>query len=184
MATERMNLISMMNQAWQRKNEVSAEEFEIKVKNLISHAFVEIERMYVDFCKSKGYEYKDDVFYIFQRLIIYFIFTDGDFLQGEYDAYVKYCNWAKIEPLTVDDCKNLYNRLSTEDIVNDIKLINGIRDSIDPVNFTALVQGFCYMSLLGDKSFDENEYYILRCFFQDGYDYCPADWETFKREWK
>ena len=96
MATEKMNLISMMNQAWERKHEVSAEEFEIKIKNLISHAFVEIEKLYVDFCKSKGYEYKDDVFYIFQRLFIYFIFTDGDFLQGEYDAYVKFCNWAKI----------------------------------------------------------------------------------------
>ena len=35
MATEKMNLISMMNQAWERKHEVSAEEFEIKVKNLI-----------------------------------------------------------------------------------------------------------------------------------------------------
>ena len=184
MATERMNLINMMNQAWQRKNEVSAEEYEIKVKNLISHAFVEIERMYVDFCKSKGYEYKDDVFYIFQRLFIYFIFTDGDFLQGEYDAYVKFCNWAKIEPLNVADCRSLNDRLTSQEIVNDIKLINAVRDAVDPENFTAMVQGFCYMSLLGDKSFDENEYYIIRCFFQSGYDYCPADWETFKREWK
>ena len=69
MAMERMNLINMMNTAWERKNEVSAEEYEVKVKNLLSHAFVEIERMYVDFCKEKGYEYQDEVFYVFQRLI-------------------------------------------------------------------------------------------------------------------
>ena len=184
MAMEKMNLINMMNTAWERKNEVSAEEYEVKVKNLLSHAFVEIERMYVDFCKEKGYEYKDEVFYVFQRLIVYFTFSDGDFLQGEYDAYVKYCDWAHIQPLSVADCKALNERLTSETIINDIKLINGLRDSIDPENFTALVQGFCYMSLLGDKSFDENEYYIIRCFFDRGYDYCPEDWETFKREWK
>ena len=140
--------------------------------------------MYVDFCKTKGYEYKDEVFYIFQRLFIYFNFSDGDFLQGEYDAYVKYCGWAHFQPLSVADCRELSERLTAEEIIEDIKLINGLRDAIDPENFSSLVLGFCYMSLLGDKSFDENEYYILRCFFQDGYDYCPADWETFKREWK
>ena len=26
--------------------------------------------------------------------------SDGDFLQGEYDAYCKFCNYANIKPLT------------------------------------------------------------------------------------
>ncbi len=183
MATSKMNLVNMMNIAWQRRQEYGHEEYEVRVKNLISHAFVEYERIYTDYCKEKGYTYKDEVFYIFQRLILYFQFTDGDFLQGEYDAYVKYCNWANIQPLTVADCRNLYNRLSTDDLINDIKLVNNLRDAINPENFEAMVQGFCYMALLGDKQLDENEYYILRCFFADGYDYCPSTWEQFKKEW-
>ena len=183
MAMSRINLVNMMNIAWDKKQSVSAEEYEVKVKNLLSHAFVEYERLYVAYCKEKGIEYKDDVFYIYQRLIIYFIFSDGDFLQGEYDAYCKYCNWAHIQPLTVDDCRNLNSKLSTETIINDLKLLYNLRDSITPENYEAMVQGFCFMSLLGDKSFDENEYYILRCFFDSNYDYCPATWEQFKKEW-
>ena len=132
---------------------------------------------------EKGVEYKDDVFYLFQRLIIWHTMSDGDFLQGEYDAYCKYCDWARIQPLTVADCKNLASRLTVDEIVNDLQLVCGLRDSINPENFTALVQGFCYMSLLGDKQLDENEYYLLKCFFKKGYDYCPDTWDQFKKEW-
>jgi hypothetical protein len=35
----------------------------------------------------------------------------------------------------------------------------------------------------GDKAMDENEYYILRCFFEAGYDYAPSTWQQFKDEW-
>ena len=174
----------MMNQAWDRKCNVSKQDFELRAKNLISHCFVEIENKYVAFCREKGSEYKDEVFYIFQRLIVYLTLSDGDFLQQEYDAYKVYCSWAHINALSVEECKTLYSRTSTDVIINDLKLIDGLRDSINGENYSSMVLGFCYMSLMGDKSFDENEYYILRCFFRSGYDYCPQTWEQFKREWK
>lgn len=43
--------------------------------------------------------------------------------------------------------------------------------------------GILFSFLVGRQIFDENEYYILRCFFEDdSYDYCPSTWEQFKRE--
>ena len=108
---------------------------------------------------------------------------DGEFLQGEYDAYCKFCKWAKIQALTVADVNALYSRTSVDRVIEDIKLINGLREFIDGDNYNAMVLGWCYLSLLGDGKFDENEYYIIRCFYDARYDYLPRDWAQFKREW-
>ena len=58
-----------------------------------------------------------------------------------------------------------------------------MRESIEPDKYEALILAFCYLCLQGDKAMDENEYYILRCFFEKGYDYAPATWQQFKDEW-
>ena len=49
--------------------------------------------------------------------------------------------------------------------------------------YEAMVLAFCYLCLHGDKAMDENEYYILRCFFEQGVDYAPSSWQQFKDEW-
>ena len=185
MAKSKINLISLMNTAWNRRQEVSVQDYQEKVKNLLSHSFVDIENLFIDWCKQNGKTYNNEVFIVYQHVFIFMMLCDGDFLQGEYDAYVKYCNWAKINPLSVEDCKKVHSNLTVkEDLTRDIHFLVSLRDSIPADNYESMVQGFCYLSLLGDKSFDENEYYILRCFFEAGYDYCPSTWEQFKREWK
>ena len=65
MATSKLDLVKLMNIAWERRKETTAEEYEEKVKNLISHAFVEYENIYVNYCKDKNIKYNDDVFYLF-----------------------------------------------------------------------------------------------------------------------
>lgn len=179
-----MNLVQLMNYAWDNRYSSTAEELQENVRNLISHAYVKYDTIFRDYCARKGEVYDDRVFYAFQRIFVFVTNSDGDFLQGEYDAYVKYCNWACINPLSVDDCKALYNRTSVDVLSNDIRTLSALRDRIDDSVYEAMVVGFCFLSLLGDRAFDENEYYILRCFFKDGYDYCPSTWEQFKREWK
>lgn len=183
MAKQPMNIITMMDMAWEKRQELAHEEMEEKFKNLISHAFVEYESAYKAYCQSENIEYNERIFVVFQHIIVFLSFSDGQFLQGEYDAYVKYCNWARINPLSVDDCRSLFNRLPVEDILADIELLTCTREFIDPDNYFAMVLGFCYFSLFGDKAFDENEFYIIRTFFEQGYDYCPATWEQFKAEW-
>lgn len=183
MAKTRINMIDLMNTAWSKKNSCSSDEFAEKIKNLLSHSFVEVERIYKDYCSRNGIKYDQQVFLVYQHIFIFLMKCDGEFLQGEYDAYLKYCDWANIQPLKVERVNELYNEMSVDVLTNDIKLLVGLRDSIDPENYEAMVQGFCYLSLSGDRCFDENEYYILRCFFEDGYDYQPSDWEQFKREW-
>jgi len=170
-----LNLVSLMNYAWDRRTSDSAEYLQEQVRNLVSHAYVSIQKLAPD---------NGRVFIMFQHLFVFLIKADGEHLQGEYDAYCKFCEWAGYQPLKVEDVNSLYNRLSTNELVKDVNELKSYRDRIDGNEYQAMILGFCFLSLLGDKSFDENEYYVIRCFFDDdGYDYCPATWEQFKREW-
>ena len=183
MGIRQMNMLTHMDKAWNEKRRLDVNTYQEHCKNLISHAYMELVKMYKDFCRNKGQVYKDEVFYMFQRIFVFIMKCDGEFLQGEYDAYVNFCRYAGIQALSVNDIKNLYARKSTNDLSESISYINSFRSYIDDSKFEALVLAFCYLSLLGDKSFDENEYYIIRCFFDRNYDYYPKDWATFKNEW-
>ena len=173
-----MNLIELMNYAWDKRQSCNANELEDMVRNLLSHSHAN----YDGILSSNGYP-EDKTFYVFQNILIYISMSDSDFLQGEYDAYVKYCNWAGIRALSVDDCKAFYNRTSTDKLSEDIYLLKSYRYHLDDNHYESMVLAFCILSLLGDKAFDENEYYIIRCFFDDSVDYCPSNWTQFKKEW-
>ena len=173
-----MNLKDLMNYAWRERQNKNGEQFSTACMNLCSHAYAEINGII-------GYneENQQKLFIAFQHLFVFVMKADNDFLQGEYDAYCKFSKWAGYTPLKVEEVNNLYNRLSVDTLVQDINFIASFRSQIDDNKYEALVLAFCYLSLLGDSSFDENEYYIIRCFFDNGYDYCPSDWATFKKEW-
>ncbi|MBQ8433818.1 MAG: hypothetical protein IJX23_03315 [Clostridia bacterium] len=172
MARTSINMIDLCNLAWDRKSKLAPSEYYTKTKNLLSHAYVECGRIIG----------REKVFVAFQRVLVFLMLCDDDFLQGEYDCYKTFCDYANYEALSVSDCRSLYNRLSVDDLTEEISTLVSLRDSIDPDNYEAMVQGFCYFCLSGDKAMDENEYYILRCFFQNC-DYAPSSWDQFKREW-
>ena len=172
MARTPINMIELCNLAWDRKSKLAPSEYYVKTKNLLSHAYVECGRILG----------REKVFVAFQRILVFLMLCDDDFLQGEYDCYKTFCDYAKYEALTVSDCRSLYNRLSVDDLTDEIATLVKLRDSIDPENYEAMVQGFCYFCLSGDKAMDENEYYILRSFFE-ACDYAPSTWDQFKREW-
>lgn len=172
MARRPMNMIDLCNLAWDRKSKFAPTEYYEKTKNLLSYAFVEYSNLIG----------KESTFYAFQHIIVFFMLCDDDFWRGEYDCYKTFCQYAKYEPLSPDDCRALYNRMSDDDLIDDIAKLAKLRDRIDPDNYEAMVQGFAYFCLTGDKAMDKNEYYILRCFFESC-DYAPDTWEQFKREW-
>ena len=183
MAKKSMNMISLMNYAWDQRQKVSAEVYQDQCRNLLSHAYADLNALYQQYCREQNVKNEEIIFISFQHVFVFMMLSDNDFLQGEYDAYCKYCRYAGFEPLSVADCRGLYARLTVEDLANDIKFITGLRDAVDPDKFEAMVLGFCYLTLQGDKEMDENEYYILRCYFEPNYDYAPSNWQQFKDEW-
>ena len=62
MSIRRMNMIEHMNKAWSEKGRLDVNTFEEHCKNLVTHAYVELERIYKNYCSDKDQVYKDEVF--------------------------------------------------------------------------------------------------------------------------
>lgn len=176
-----INLINLMNYVWKKRNECSSEEYKENTFNLLTHAFNGV--LEVTEIKENNEETLKEIFICFQHILIYLTKCDNDFLQGEYDVYCKFCNWSNYEPLTINEFNEVNKTLTIETMVKDIQKIKACREKMKDELYEVLVLSLCYFSLIGDQSFDENEYYIIRCFFIDNYDYYPLNWENFKKEW-
>ena len=175
-----INLIECMNFAWKKRNSLSSTEYKRQTFNLITHAF---NGVYDAIDEFTGQEKFNKLFITFQHVFIYLMKCDDQFLQGEYDVYCDFCKWCKYNSLKVEEVNNLYKKLDTNIIIEDIRLILNHRNQIGDEKYNLLVLAFCCFSLLGDQSFDENEYYIIRCFLYSDIDVFPRNWETFKKEW-
>lgn len=175
-------MIADMNEAWKNLNAYSSQQNQEFVKNLVSHAFVAIDKAWSDYAKKNGNKYEDDAFYVFQKIFVKFMLCDGEFLQSEYDCYCKFCNYAHVQPLSVADCRSLYNRVSVDQLVDNIAYLVRLRPGLGEDMYHAMVRGFCHFCLLSDHEMDENEYYILRCFYTSNE--APSSWAQFKNDWK
>lgn len=177
-----MDLIKLMNYAWDKRVNLGAETLQEHCVNLLSHAYVDMNGIYYEHCRRENRPTTNINFRVFETIMIALMKCDGDFLQGEYDAYIKFCNYCGYQYKSANEIRSM--NVDFNQVVSCIKLIISYRREISYDHYEALILAFCYLSLLGDKSFDENEYYIIRCFFEEELDYCPSDWQTFKREWK
>lgn len=184
MAKERLNMIDLMNEAWEDRFQYTSDTYKDYCKNLFSHAFVTIDNGYAEYCEKNNIKNEEYVFIMFQRIIISFMLTDGDFNQEEYDAYCTFCDYADFKPLTPQRCREIFNSMDNNDLAKFIRMLIDLREIVNPEDWRYMILGFCYLCLMGDKAMDENEYYILRCFFEKGFDYAPVDWAAFKREWE
>lgn len=176
-----MNMIADMNEAWQDMKECSSQKNQEYVLNLLSHSYVALDDAWSAMNRRQGKSYDKNAFYLFQEIIVNFMLCDNEFLQSEYDAYCKFCNFAKVKPLSVADTRSYYNRVSIDKLRESIRFLCGLRSGIGEDNFHAMVRGFCHFCLLSDHEMDENEYYILACFYKNNE--APSTWAQFKREW-
>ncbi len=183
MAKTSINMITLMNEAWAARCQETHSVFEDQTKNLLTHAFVEYENLTKRTLQQQGKSYHNGVFKIFESLMAWLMICDGDFLQGEYDAYCKFCKWAGEYDKSPDELRALCNNTPIEDVIESIQALLAFRPYISGDNYRAMVKGFCYLSLAADKELDKNEYLLLNCFFEPGFDYAPRDWEAFKNEW-
>lgn len=183
MAKTKLNMIDLVNEAWEYRYKYTSESYTNLCQKLLSSAYIKIDKDYDNYCIKNNIKNEEIVFVIFQRVIISFMLTDGDFHQEEYDAYCNFCDCANIKPLTMQRCREIYNIMDVITIAQFVSKLIKSRETVDPNEWKKMILGFCCLCLMGDKAMDEDEYYILRCFFEDGFDYKPKSWENFKREW-
>ena len=172
-----MNLVNLFNDAWKARSDNTHEQAEVMFKNLLSHGFVDMERV----LRANVPNYDENLFYMVQKLLACIVMADGDSFVGETDAYEKYCRWAGFQPLTPSQLAELDRRTSMDELKSIIEVIKICRKYIDEDNYRCFVLSLCYMSLFGDKAVDENEYYIIAALCDPSRDYVPS-WAQFKRE--
>ena len=178
-----LNMIDLMNEAWEDRFNYDSDTYQEYCKNLFSHAYVKIRNGFAEYCAQNNLDSQNYVDTLFNVVIIAFMIIDGDFNEEEYSAYATFCNYAEITPYSYEECLAILAALTPELVVQSIQMLVGTRDIVGAEDWQSLVLGFCYLCLMGDKEMDENEYYLLSCFFEDGYDYKPESWDAFKAEW-
>ena len=161
-----MNLTDLFQEAWDARCATSHEGAEVQFKNLLSHGFVAMEAT----LKQVIDNYDEDLFYMVQRILAHFIVCDGEYLQGEYDAYLKYCDWAGFEPLSVRRLEELGHEVSFDEYKKYADIILATRPNVGERNYECFVLSLCYMSLFGDKKIDEMEYKLITWFLDPNKD--------------
>jgi hypothetical protein len=183
MAKERISCDELIEYAYKARRQFTPKEIGERAKNLVSHAFNEFEKLYIDKAEKAGFTYNEKCFIVFQHLYIFLIMCDGNFYEEEYEAYKTFCEWARFKELSVEDFKNVYNKFTIEDIYNEIKELVSLRDQIDPENYSYFVSGLFYLVLVSKNSIHENEYNILVRLFEEEYDLIPLTYAEFKAKY-
>lgn len=177
-----MDLVKLVDHAWNMKKQYGYERTQEMFKNSLSYPYGEILNEYVTRCQNENKPSSTIIIYkVFENIIVHIMKCDDDFLQGEYDAYVKFAKYCGYRNFSADDIRNMSFDRNT--LIRCINKLKSYRFVISEENYESMIQGFCHLIFLGDNAIDENEYYILRCFLDDAYDKYPSDWESFKREW-
>lgn len=178
---KRLDMIQIFKDILERRKSVNYEQFKEEGKTLLMRPFYVTETLFKRYCEHENLKYDDDIFYAMQNILVYMALADGEFLQGEYDIYKLFCNEVSIEPLSVEDFKALYDRLTDTKVIEAIKVFLTCRKTMDPEDYTSLVLALGYFACAGDNEIDEKEYYIIRLFFDPKFDEVPLTWQEFDR---
>ena len=177
-----MNFVKIVDHAWNMKKQYGYERTQEMFRNSLSYPYVEIYNEHIKKCQNENRPTSSMLIYkVFENIIIHIMKCDDDFLQGEYEAYILFTKYCGYRNFTADEIRNM--PFDRDRLIRCIDMLKSYRFAISEENYESMIQGFCHLIFLGDNQIDENEFYILRCFFDDAYDECPIDWESFKREW-
>ena len=172
-----MNIVEMLRDAQEDINKFNYDQNETIFKNLLSHGYTKISAIY----KKMDADYGDTLFTVVQDILIWLMFSDGQLIQGEYDAYLLFCDYADYKPLSVEKCVERSKKLTVDYLISLIKHIAAARKHIPEDDYEAFVKSLCHMVLFGDQEIDHEEYELLACFLTSDDDYCPS-WDEFQKE--
>ena len=169
----------MMREAYDDYQSSTREKNDEIFKNLISHGYVKIKKLYQKVDKDYG----DTFFNVTQDLVIWLMFADGQYSQMEYDAYYQFCEYAGFKPLSVTECSKRKKELGIDYIMSLVQHIVMTRHRIPDDDYESYVKSLCFLAVLGYKDLVKDEYTLISYFFNEETDYCPS-WEQFNQEFK
>ena len=129
MESKNINLVEQFIKAKESLRKFRFEEISTECLNLLKTPFEEMEKIYIDFCKSSNQEFDNMLFDCFQELFVFFIIPNETFNKNNYELYTNFCEYKNIESLSEDKVILLRKKLTKQHISENIKLLSTIRKS-------------------------------------------------------
>ncbi len=180
---ERINMISLMNLAWGSKSRETPQRFEDETVDLLMDAYYEATGLHKYKCALNGKKDYEDIYRVFNRIFIALMLIDGNFNQEEYNIYMKFCKRCEKNFLNPDECRSFYSKLSLNSFSLEIRKLLDLRNEMTPTNYENMVEGFCHLTQAQDHKISKYEFNILKCLFDENYDYVPYTFEQFENEY-
>jgi hypothetical protein len=174
-----INFVTLTNDVWNLANSLSGEEYKNCLLKKFYISFNEIEKMIKRQMKEQGYTYNNEVFNMFSEIISHYMICDDELTDEEFDIYRSICFTISHKPLTKAKLIQLRNSTDIDRLRDDVRFFLGCRSDVAHPIYLELLQGICMLSYIGNSSFNENAFYILRTFLFDYYDEIPADWQEY-----
>lgn len=174
-----INLVKLTNDVWKLANGLSDSEYKDGLVKRLYISFNEIENLIKRQMKELGYTYQNEVFDMFSEIISHYIMCDDKLTDDEFDIYKRICFAVGHKPLTKSKLIQLRNSTDIDRLRDDVRFFVGCRSDVTHLVYLELLEGICMLSYIGDNSFNENAFYILRTFLFDYFDEVPADWEEY-----
>ena len=183
MAKEIINLVEQFQLAWQEKQNFSHERREENTVALLKRVHDEYASTVRNYLSSIGRPYDNQVFTALQNVLVYLCCCDGQYSQGEADAYTKLCYRIGMSPLSVSEFKSKAESMSMSVLTKNIAVFTFFRDKLSsPIIFEYLISGLCMYAFLGTNELYENEFYVIKTFLNTGFDWFPESWEMLKKQ--
>jgi hypothetical protein len=194
-----LNMVPMFIKAYDEHKEYGKEYAEMLAVNGIATGFNTILKNWIYVFNTTDYfeqveaiKSEQDIRNVlneaFEVILALFIET-GESMQHTYEAYRKICKKTKLTVRTKAELKKISEKALAQDLngaISTYKMFSSVsRECMSASSYEKMVQGFCYLSVLGG-SVHENEYSVIYIyFFSEQYgDKYPKTWEQFKIEYK
>lgn len=180
MAKSSLNAVEIVRQAWRLKRSISPKKYAERTSSLLHSSFVGVENAFKNLCLKSNVTYKNEIITFYQRYCAYVLTCDRNLTLNEYNVYEEFINFTEFVPLTFEQIISIKLKATSDSISSDAFFIRNIRPALNPKLYADLVTGLCMLALIGNNAFDQGEFYIIGCLFENGFDFCPSSWEEFK----
>ena len=183
MAKQIIDLVDQLKLAWQERVDFSHERREENAVALLKRVHDEYATTIRSHLASIGQPYANQAFTALQNVLVYLCCCDGQYSQGECDAYTKLCYRIGMRPLSVEEVRSKANNMSISVLTKNIAVFTFFRDRLSaPIIFEYLISGLCTFAFLGTGKLNENEFYVLKTFLNTGFDWFPQTWEQLDQQ--
>lgn len=178
----RLNMMSLLDEAWIDKTARTESAYLDTLCNLISHGYWAMEGPLYELSEKEGAGRVYNLLGIIKRLFAGLVYADSAVSAIEQKAFGKLTQVLQDKSLDDSVLAELHAESREKTTEKDYHCIAYCRKCIPAPVYRAFALGMCYLTI-GDGAFGVQEYAFLKGFFDPKTDYVPS-WEVICAEYE